>query len=198
MKLLFQGDKGKAICEHCGPVTTTYLYRDVPLSESAKVVKDILVGVCEQCQSVASIPAQSTPAIQAERRKATQSIEAVLPAPYIEVLDMAAFKISHAATTEMRKYLILAYLHKYLDGKSMPSDWVTFEKTFVQRAKLPTKRLSIKVSPQMERDFRGVTQRFAMSKTNTLKTIIHEIKEDILDKGLVSPEILMYAKMNFA
>lgn len=123
MKLLFPGDKGKAICEHCGPVTTTYHYRDVPLSESGKVGKDILVGECDKCPSVASIPAQSTPAIKAEREKASKSIEAVPAAPYLEVLDMAAFKISSGATTEMRKYLFLAYMHKQLENKTQPSDW---------------------------------------------------------------------------
>lgn len=197
MKLLFQGDQGKAICEHCGPVTTTFLYRDVPLSDSGKVVKNILVGVCNQCHSLASIPAQSTPAIQAEREKATQSIEAVLPAPYLEVLDMAAFKISSHATTEMRKYLVLAYLHKHLEGKVKPSDWMAFEKTFNKRDKLPTKRLSFKVSIKTEREFIYVADHLGDSKTNALKTLIHEIKEDILDKGNIIPEVQMLAKMAF-
>lgn len=197
MKLLFQGDKGKAICEHCGPVTTTYLYRDVPLSDSGKVVKEILVGECDKCHSVASIPAQSTPAIKAEREKATKSIEAVLPAPYLEVLDMAAFKISSGATTEMRKYLVLAYLHKHLEGKKKPSDWTVFENAFTKKAKLPSKRLSFKVSAKAENDFILVADIFGDNKTNTLKTIINEIKEDILDKGNVIPEVKMLAKMVF-
>lgn len=34
---------------------------------------------------------------------------------------------------------------------------------------------------------------FKMNKTDTLKTIINEIKVDILDKGHVSPEIRMIA-----
>ena len=198
MKLLFLGDKGKAICEHCGPVTTTYLYRDVPLSDSGKVVKDILVGECDKCHSVASIPAQSTPAIKAEREKATKSIEAVLPAPYIEVLDMAAFKISSRATTEMRKYLVLTYLHKQHESKTKPSDWTVFELGFAKDIKLPTRRFSIKVSSKMEDEFLSVKNMFNMSKTDTLKTIINEIKEDILDKGNVSPEIQIIAKMALA
>jgi hypothetical protein len=198
MKLLFQGDKGKTICEHCGPVTTTYLYRDVPLSDSGKVVKDILVGECDKCHSVASIPAQSTPAIKAEREKAIKSIEAVLPAPYIEVLDMAAFKVSSSATTEMRKYLVLAYLHKQLESKAKPSDWTVFELGFAKGIKLPTRRFSIKVSSKMEDEFLSVKDMFNMSKTDTLKTIINEIKEDILDKGNVSPEIQMIGKMTLA
>ncbi len=193
MKLLFAGDKGKAICEHCGPVTTTYHYRDVPLSESGKVVKDILVGECDKCHSVASIPAQSTPAIKAEREKASKSIEAVLPAPYLEVLDMAAFKISSGATTEMRKYLFLAYVHKQLENKTQPSDWTLFEQGFAKGIQLPTRRFSIKVSSKVENDFLSVKDMFKMNKTDTLKTIINEIKVDILDKGHVSPEIQMIA-----
>jgi hypothetical protein len=198
MKMLFPGDHGKAICEHCGPITTTYHYRDVPLSDSGKVVKDILVGECDKCHSVASIPAQSTPAIKLEKEKATQSIEAVLPAPYLEALDMAAFKISNSATTEMRKYLVLIYLQKHLESKAKPSDWTAFEMTFAKSIKLPTKRLSIKVSPKIERDFILMANIFSMSKTNTLKSIINDIKEDILDKGIVSPEIQMIAKMALA
>lgn len=69
MKTLFEGDKGKAICEHCGPVTTTYLYRDVSLSFGDKIVKDILVEVCDKCDSVASIPNQVTPVIKVETQK---------------------------------------------------------------------------------------------------------------------------------
>jgi hypothetical protein len=195
MKLLFQGDKGKAICEHCGVVTTTYFYRDVPLSDSGKMVKKILVGVCDKCQSVASIPAQSTPAIKAERERAVKSIEAVLPAPYIEVLDMAAFKVSSSATTEMRKYLVLTYLRKQLESQAKPSDWTVFELGFAKGNKLPTRRFSIKVSSKMEEEFLSVKDMFNMSKTDTLKTIINDIKEDILDKGNVSPEIQFFAKM---
>ena len=195
MKLLFQGDKGKAICEHCGVVSVTYRYRDVPLSGSGRLVKNILAGVCDQCDRVASIPAQSTPAIKTEREKATRSIEAVLPSPYLDVLDLAAYKLLHGSTTEMRKYLLLAYLNKARSPKQKPSDWTVFEKAFNQAGKQPTKRFSIKVSPQVEDDFLNVQGMFSLSKTDTLKSIIFEIKQDILDKELISPEVRFAAKL---
>ncbi|VVP16091.1 hypothetical protein PS862_03605 [Pseudomonas fluorescens] len=65
MKLLFEGDRGKALCEHCQQVvTTTYVRRGVPFSDGQGEAKQILVGVCEGCDAVVAIPAQSTPAIK--------------------------------------------------------------------------------------------------------------------------------------
>jgi hypothetical protein len=65
MKLLFEGDRGKALCEHCQRVvTTTYIRRSVPFSDRPGEAKQILVGVCEGCDAVVAIPPQSTPAIK--------------------------------------------------------------------------------------------------------------------------------------
>ena len=109
---------------------------------------------------------------------------------------MAAFKVSSSATTEMRKYLVLTYLRKQLESQAKPSDWTVFELGFAKGNKLPTRRFSIKVSSKMEEEFLSVKDMFNMSKTDTLKTIINDIKEDILDKGNVSPEIQFFAKMS--
>lgn len=194
MKLLFRGDTGKAVCEHCGRVTVTYQYRDVPLSHSHKVVKNILAGVCDRCGSVAAIPAQSTPAIKAEKDKATASIEALLPAPYIEVLDLAAFKVASNATPDMRKLLVLTYLHLHTLSKRAPPDWVGFENSFTQHMNLPKKRLSFKVSTQMAHEFGVVAQALNLNKTDTLKSIVTEIKHDILDRGHIAPEVRLLAQ----
>jgi hypothetical protein len=198
MRLLTQGERGKAICEHCGPVTTTYMYKDVPLLETGKLVKDILVGVCDTCNEVASIPAQSTPAIKREREKATRPIEALLPAPYIEVLDLAAYKISSNATTVMRKQLIFFFLHRQRETQSWSADWEMFEQSFGSDVKLPNKRLSFKVSPKMEDDFLTVASFLNMTKTETLKSLILGVKKDILDKEHLSPEIAMLGRMSYA
>lgn len=65
MKLLFEGDRGRALCEHCQRVvTTTYIRRSVPFSDRPGEAEQILVGVCEWCDAVVAIPPQSTPAIK--------------------------------------------------------------------------------------------------------------------------------------
>jgi len=59
------GEKGKAICESDGRVSTTFRYRDVPFSDGSGIAKKILVGVCDRCGKVVAIPPQSTPSIRA-------------------------------------------------------------------------------------------------------------------------------------
>lgn len=69
MKLFLDGDCSKALCSHCAKVVkTVFVRRDVPFSDGEGMAKNILVGVCDVCNAVVSIPAQSTPAI-AEARK---------------------------------------------------------------------------------------------------------------------------------
>lgn len=68
MKLYQEGDHGTAICGHCEKVvTTTFMRRDVPFSDGKGIAKAILVGVCNTCSQVVSIPSQSTPAIRDAR-----------------------------------------------------------------------------------------------------------------------------------
>lgn len=65
----FIKEKGKGICNSCGVTTTTYLLRDIDFSDKSEKVKDIFVGVCDTCNEIISIPAQSTAKIKAEYNK---------------------------------------------------------------------------------------------------------------------------------
>lgn len=67
MRIVKEGEKGKAICEGCGLTTTTYMLRDVDFSDKRGTVKNIIVGVCDKCNKVASIPNQSTPKIKSTK-----------------------------------------------------------------------------------------------------------------------------------
>lgn len=62
------GDKSRAICEGCAKaVATTFVYRDIAFDDGSGVVRDILVAVCDACEAIAAVPAQSTPAIRQAR-----------------------------------------------------------------------------------------------------------------------------------
>jgi hypothetical protein len=62
------GDKSRAICEGCAKVVaTTFVYRDVAFDDGSGVVRDILVAVCDACEAIVDVPAQSTPAIRQMR-----------------------------------------------------------------------------------------------------------------------------------
>ena len=55
------GDTGNAICFNCEALKTiTYKLRDVPLRQDDVVIKNILVGVCDDCDSTIILPSQST------------------------------------------------------------------------------------------------------------------------------------------
>jgi hypothetical protein len=70
MKLLLEDDHGKALCEHCQQiVTTNYVRRNVPFSDGHGEAKDVLAGVCDVCDTIVAIPAQSTAALK--RREST-------------------------------------------------------------------------------------------------------------------------------
>ena len=73
MKLYAAGEKSKAICEDCGAlVSTTFVYRDVPFDDGHGVVKDVLASVCDQCDRVVALPAQSTPAVRRAPHRAPE------------------------------------------------------------------------------------------------------------------------------
>lgn len=62
------GDKSRAICEGCAKVVaTTFVYRDVAFDDGSGVVRDILVAVCDACEAIIAVPAQSPPAIRQAR-----------------------------------------------------------------------------------------------------------------------------------
>lgn len=118
MKIYHEADKSRAMCENDGLVTTTFAYRDVPFRDGSGIVKDILVAVCDKCGDVVAIPPQSSLAIRATREKAAVSVEANLPAIYIDTLDLAAYRIDPNLTPDFRKRLLMYYVHTYaMDDK---------------------------------------------------------------------------------
>ena len=79
MKRYNVGGESKAVCEDCGSlVTTKFAYRDVPFDVGIGIAKNILAGVCVLCDSVVTVPAQSTPELVNSRRVA-ENAAGVLP-----------------------------------------------------------------------------------------------------------------------
>lgn len=63
------GDKSKGICGDCGLTETTFKIKDVPIANTNKVVKNILVATCDKCDCVIGIPQQSAANIKEELEK---------------------------------------------------------------------------------------------------------------------------------
>lgn len=76
MNFYQESDKSRAICSHCeGLVQTTFTRRNVPFDDGVGEVNGVLVSVCDVCDQVVGVPAQSIPAIKAAREAAVLSIE---------------------------------------------------------------------------------------------------------------------------
>ena len=71
MKKLYKaGQKSQAICPDCkAMMPTTYAHRDMTFDEGEALVEDLLVQVCDKCDTPVVIPAQSMPAIKRARIK---------------------------------------------------------------------------------------------------------------------------------
>ncbi|WP_077044445.1 hypothetical protein [Pseudomonas sp. KK4] len=192
MKLLFEGDQGKALCEHCQQiVTTTYVRRDVPFSDGQGQAKEILVGVCDDCDTVVAIPAQSTPSIKEARKQQLIPIEARLPAIYLDVLDAAMHVVTKEASVQTRKLFISYYLRVLVETKSATrlqrthdefSEWLSKQMTCRQLTLSHSmKRLSMKVNPYVADDFIVLLEATHMTRTELLKSVICHIQEDVIE-----------------
>lgn len=84
MKRCKAGDNSKGICEGCRAVVTTkFAYRDVPFNDGIGIARNVLAGVCTQCDSVVSLPAQSEPEVAHARREAIKRLEAAEGLPNV-------------------------------------------------------------------------------------------------------------------
>jgi len=111
MKILKEGDTSEAICERCeSRVATHYEYRMVHLEESNVDVEDVLVGVCDECDSVVSIPSQSFPKLKEARAEKNKKIEVRVPLELDDIVRLISdhYEVPGAA---FRAYLIRYYLH---------------------------------------------------------------------------------------
>ena len=66
MKIVKEHNKSKAMCEHCKSlVETTFQYREVTLNDNSAIVENVLVGVCNSCDRVVSMPHQEANKVKA-------------------------------------------------------------------------------------------------------------------------------------
>lgn len=194
MKLLLEGDHGKALCEHCQQVvSTTYVRRNVPFSDGHGEAKDILVGVCDVCDTIVAIPSQSTPAIKEARKQQLTPIEARLPAVYLDVLDAAMFSVTRDAGVQTRKLFFSYYFRQLVEAKAAATSLHrahcefsrALTKQMTARDLLPShsmKRLSMKVNHYVADDFIILLEVTHMSRTDLLKSVICQIQEDVIEE----------------
>ena len=186
MRLRIRGEKCRAVCEDCGKVVTaTFEYRDVPFADGAGVARNILVAVCDICGGVVAIPPQSTPAIRRARERAVKPIEANLPAPFLELLDCAAYRINPRSTGEDRKALLAYYAFRMAEAEDAAARMVALVRRSREFAAaggdVPRRRLSLKVAPAILAALDALKALANTSRTEVLTALIMQIGGDLVD-----------------
>jgi hypothetical protein len=186
MKLFLDGDCSKAFCAHCAKVVkTVFVRRDVPFSDGTGLAKNILVGACDVCDTVVSIPAQSTPAIAEARKRDMFALEASLPAIYVDLLDLASYQISPQAMADFRRPLLSYFFHKFANKSRSARQLkraheLTLQMFPEQRGGLK-RRLSLKVSRAVADDVNWLVNATELNTTELLKSMVFEIHQQVLE-----------------
>ncbi len=190
MNILKIDDKGKAICEACKAIVkTTYTLRNIPFSDESGIVKNVLVGVCDQCDSVVSLPHQSTPLVKKKLDKQRGILESRVPAHFIDILNLASLELS--GSIDFTATIIRYYLHNLLSDNLSKKEINRYVNSDLAKGK-SQKRLSIKgknIMVDIEK-LKKITQ--LKSTSALIKLIILKINEDILMRK--NPETIQFLK----
>ena len=185
MKFIKVGDTSRAVCGHCKSlVNTTFKLRDVPFSDGRGVAKKITSGVCDQCDTVVTVPHQSVPSIKEQYEAKRKPVEVRLPAHLIDVLNVATDQLG--AEPDFVPNLIKYYIHLLATDKTSGSEIARFLKTELASGK-SNKRLSLKgrnISDELEQ-LKVLSH--IKSTTDVLKSVILKINEDLIVQKSAKP-----------
>lgn len=185
MKILKVGDKSKAICQDCKSlVGTTFKLRNVPFSDGSGIVKNILAGVCDECDRVVAIPHQSTPAIKKAHEAKRKPVEVRLPAHMIDILNLATSEIG--AETDFVPSLVKYYIHALSINEKSASTIANYLKTELASGK-SEKRLSLKGSKILDELNLLKSLSHIDNTTDMMKSVILKIHEDLLVNKSAKP-----------
>jgi len=178
VKILKEGDTKKVACAKCGSFQNAiFRLRDVPFSDSSGIVKNVLVGVCDACDSVAIVPHQSTPLIKSQLDRRRKPIEGRVPSHFIDILNLASEQLGAAA--DFVPSLIKFYIHAMSKDEISSSNLSSFLKTDLAQGK-STKRISLKGRYVAEETEILKECTHIASTTELLKSIVLKINDDIL------------------
>ncbi|NOQ35069.1 MAG: hypothetical protein GQ569_04150 [Methylococcaceae bacterium] len=178
MKILKVGDKTKSACDNCKAfVNASYQLRNVPFSDNSDIVKNVLVGVCDCCDAVISLPHQSTPLVKKQLEKQKGSIESRVPSHLIDILNLASFELS--GSTDFVPMIVRYYLHNLSTRELSAKNIDKYLTSDLAKGKAQ-KRLSIK-GRNVISDIENLKKITHISSTSDLiKSIILRINDDIL------------------
>lgn len=185
MKIFKVGDRQKAACDTCQSFEmATFQLRDVPFSDGSGLARNVLVGVCSQCDSVILLPHQSTPAVKRQYEAKRAPIEGRVPAHLIDILNLATLEIG--ASTDFVPNLLKYYIHALSEDKTVAKTISQYLHSDLASGR-SDKRLSLK-GRQLANEIEHLkTTTRITNTTDLLKGIILKINDDVLVKRKRTP-----------
>lgn len=178
MKILKVGDTKKAACDSCKSFQdVTFKLRDVPFADGTGIVKNVLVGVCDSCNSVVVLPHQSTPVVKKQLEIQRKSLESRVPAHMIDILNLVSDELGGG--TEFVPNIMKFYIHSLSSRAISPLNISRFLKTDLANGKAQ-KRISLK-GRHLEEELlllKEITE--IETTTDLIKSIVLKINDDIL------------------
>ncbi|APO72663.1 hypothetical protein IE4872_PD02151 (plasmid) [Rhizobium gallicum] len=108
-----------------------------------------------------------------------------MAAPFMDMLDLASYRIDPSAGVILRKSLIAYFVHRSVNDDSLVER--LRRNAEVHRAKwkswhdAPSKRLSMKVTPRVGDEFDELVKKSALNKTTLVKSIVMDIGSEIVE-----------------
>ncbi|HEX5869406.1 MAG TPA: hypothetical protein VFY65_03260 [Longimicrobium sp.] len=164
-------------------MNTTLRTRTYPLEESGIEVPGVLVGVCDVCDEIVTIPHQSTYRLRDARvRRKEQSLEARVPTHLEDVIHMVADRFG-APVQEFRPGLLRFYLRELADDPKFAERVRTLAHSDLAQA--PARgRVSLRVpAPLLSRARERAREVGISTAAEMLRGILLAAKEDVLDNG---------------
>ncbi|WP_421849436.1 hypothetical protein [Marinomonas sp.] len=180
MKIVKEGDSRQVICPECGLTHATYQLRDVNFNDDSGMVKNILAAVCNHCNTVVSLPKQSTAKVRAEYNKIKTPIDVRLPAHFLDILNIATQKIDASLGDSFNKALVLYYLHALSSNRFSQNDLGLLLTSDLAKAKA-SKRFSVKLNEKSINEIKSLmASQKLKNNTEVFKSLILRINEDIV------------------
>ncbi len=185
MKIVKTNDQSTAVCDVCKKlVSVTYKLRDVPLSDGSDVVNDVLVGVCDACDSVCVLPHQSVPAVAETISKQVKPVESRVPAHMVDILNLASVAVGGSAG--FAPHLLKYYLHAFARQELPAAQLIKLLDTDLAAGKAQ-KRISLKGRFVLE-DIEEVKALTSLRSTSeVIRGVILKINDDLLQKKSKKP-----------
>jgi predicted XRE-type DNA-binding protein len=186
MEFYKEGDKSKAICEHCKKiVATTFKVRNALIKDGhdkSFKVPQILVGVCDLCDLTVSIPQQSSAAIgEVIKKEIKETIDVRLPRHFLDILNNAIVSLGIHSTSDKRGHLLRFYIASAIVQKSKALR-KKLDSSLLKGNFKRSHRLTLKFNSQLDTHFHQLVKTSGLKQTEIIDALIVMVSEDILDK----------------